>query len=104
MLYQCFVVIPDIFGIEGGRTRQVCDYYASKGYLVILPGLLVAIVPLSPFSDWFRGHPLTPETLGTFGPWLNTHSKEAILADYKQSIMPYVSGYSVGLIGCIVLS
>jgi len=39
---KCIVWCYDIYGFKGGRTRELCDKLADKGYMVILP-------------DFFRG-------------------------------------------------
>merc|ERR1712029_450878 len=39
---KCIIWCYDIYGFEGGRTRQLCDQLADCGYLVLLP-------------DFFRG-------------------------------------------------
>lgn len=36
---QCLLVLHDVFGVDSGRTKQICDSYATKGYTVILPDL-----------------------------------------------------------------
>ncbi len=33
-------LIPDIFGWNGGRTRNIADYFAEQGYYVTVPKLL----------------------------------------------------------------
>ena len=57
---RAIIVASDIWGIEAGRHRQVCDVLATR---------LNAVVYL---PDFFRGDPCTPEKApGTpaFGPW-----------------------------------
>jgi dienelactone hydrolase len=34
------VIIPDIFGWNGGRTRNIADYFALNGFFVMVPKLL----------------------------------------------------------------
>merc|ERR1711915_1038527 len=34
---KCIIWCYDIYGFEGGRTRQLCDQLADCGYLVLLP-------------------------------------------------------------------
>lgn len=34
------IVIPDIFGWNGGRTRNIADYLADQGYYTVVPKLL----------------------------------------------------------------
>jgi hypothetical protein len=35
------LVIPDVYGINGGRTRSIIDQFAEAGYFAIAPKLLV---------------------------------------------------------------
>ena len=35
------IIIPDIFGWSGGRTRNVADLISESGFHVIVPKLLV---------------------------------------------------------------
>ena len=37
---KAIIVITDIFGINGGRVKGICDQYASEGFLVVMPDLL----------------------------------------------------------------
>jgi len=34
---KCIIWNYDIFGFDAGRSRQLCDYFAEQGYLVIMP-------------------------------------------------------------------
>ena len=38
---KALIIIPDIYGWNGGRVRSVADYFASQGYYVVVPKLLV---------------------------------------------------------------
>ena len=46
---QLFVGFSEYLNIKGGRTRQMCDFLADSGYLVILP-------------DFYRGEMRNPFT------------------------------------------
>eukprot|EP01036_Dinobryon_divergens_P039400 gene39400-51934_t len=37
---KAILIIPDIYGWNGGRTRNVADYFATLGYYVVVPKLL----------------------------------------------------------------
>ncbi len=38
---KAVIVIPDVFGWNAGRTRNVADWFAEAGYLTIVPKLMV---------------------------------------------------------------
>ena len=48
---KCVIWNYDIFGFNGGRTRQLCDVLGEQGYLVLLP-------------DFYRGGMVTPTDPG----------------------------------------
>lgn len=37
---KAVIVIPDIFGWNSGRTRNIADFFAEHGYYAIIPRLL----------------------------------------------------------------
>lgn len=39
-LSRAVIIVPDVFGWNSGRTRNVADLFASHGYLAIVPQLL----------------------------------------------------------------
>eukprot|EP00597_Dinobryon_sp_UTEXLB2267_P016197 CAMPEP_0201096530 /NCGR_PEP_ID=MMETSP0812-20130820/5509_1 /ASSEMBLY_ACC=CAM_ASM_000668 /TAXON_ID=98059 /ORGANISM="Dinobryon sp., Strain UTEXLB2267" /LENGTH=256 /DNA_ID=CAMNT_0047350843 /DNA_START=70 /DNA_END=840 /DNA_ORIENTATION=+ len=39
-LKKAVLIIPDIYGWNGGRTRNIADYYADNGYYAIVPKIL----------------------------------------------------------------
>jgi carboxymethylenebutenolidase len=57
---KAVVIIPDIYGWNGGRTRAVADYYGSQGYRVLVPRILCP-----PFEGGTDGDGFP----GTFGEW-----------------------------------
>jgi len=36
---KALLFLHDIFGVDSGRTKQICDDYAAKGFFVVLPDL-----------------------------------------------------------------
>ena len=48
---KCIIWNYDVFGFNGGRTRQMCDFLAESGYLVIMP-------------DYYRGTMCDPSKDG----------------------------------------
>jgi dienelactone hydrolase len=43
--HRAIILIPDTFGWNTGRTRNIADYFAMLGYYVIVPGLLTLSHP-----------------------------------------------------------
>lgn len=37
---RCIYILPDIFGWNAGRTRNIADYFAEQGYYVVIPRVL----------------------------------------------------------------
>jgi len=78
---KCVIWNYDIFGFDGGRTRQMADFVASQGFLVILP-------------DYYRGtmcdvHKEPQETTVAF---LKEHSVLTNLEkDFKNFVLPYAT-------------
>lgn len=78
----------DIFGFARGRTRQLCDLLASRGYLVALP-------------DYFRGtfqdptQPGAKEFLARVSNWTNLE------ADWRLRLRPYLADRGVTSFGTI---
>ena len=38
---KAVLLIPDIFGWNGGRTRNIADWLAEEGYYTVVPKLLI---------------------------------------------------------------
>eukprot|EP00179_Madagascaria_erythrocladioides_P016684 CAMPEP_0198345474 /NCGR_PEP_ID=MMETSP1450-20131203/74306_1 /TAXON_ID=753684 ORGANISM="Madagascaria erythrocladiodes, Strain CCMP3234" /NCGR_SAMPLE_ID=MMETSP1450 /ASSEMBLY_ACC=CAM_ASM_001115 /LENGTH=144 /DNA_ID=CAMNT_0044050823 /DNA_START=119 /DNA_END=550 /DNA_ORIENTATION=+ len=39
---RALVVLPDIFGIDSGRTKAMADHFAARGFYVLVPDVLLA--------------------------------------------------------------
>jgi len=48
---RCIVWNYDVFGFDSGRSRQLCDYFSSQGFTVMMP-------------DYYRGDLWVPGTPG----------------------------------------
>ena len=56
------IVFYDIFGYDGGRTKQICDQIADAGYYVILPDIYhgeawPADKPKTKLMEWLKNFP-----------------------------------------------
>ncbi len=38
---KAVIVLPDIFGWNGGRTRNIADYFAENGYYAVVAKIMV---------------------------------------------------------------
>lgn len=47
------LIVPDIYGWNGGRTRNIADYYAEQGYYVVVPKLLTPAIDGGTDGDGF---------------------------------------------------
>ena len=65
------ILIPDIWGWNGGRTRNIADYYAERGYCVVIPKVLVPCM-----GDGTDGDACPPDYKpdATFIPFMQTFS------------------------------
>lgn len=52
---KAVILIPDIFGWNGGRTRNIADWLAEEGYYTVVPKLLVPAVDGGTDGDGFTG-------------------------------------------------
>lgn len=65
------IIIPDIWGWNGGRTRNIADFYADRGYCVVVPKILVPAM-----GEGTDGDACPPEYKpdATFMPFMQTFS------------------------------
>jgi len=90
---KCIIWNYDVFGFDGGRTRQMADFIADHGYMVIIP-------------DYYRGKicDVTKENLDTIMTFLKTESvwDGKLKEDWEKSVCPYATkngAISFGTIG-----
>eukprot|EP01098_Paradermamoeba_levis_P002795 TRINITY_DN1332_c0_g1_i1.p2 TRINITY_DN1332_c0_g1~~TRINITY_DN1332_c0_g1_i1.p2 ORF type:complete len:254 (-),score=78.10 TRINITY_DN1332_c0_g1_i1:64-825(-) len=68
------LVVPDIFGVDSGRTKAIADQLASNGYFVVLP-------------DVFRGVPYVGEVdMAKLGAWAATFPAPKILEEIAHTL------------------
>ena len=91
---KCIIWNYTVFGFNGGRTRQMCDFMADAGYLVILP-------------DYFRGQMCDPTKDGgrsKLVKFLQDQTKWAELQlDWEKRVKPLaekLGAKTYGTIGC----
>jgi len=89
---KCIIWNYDIFGFDAGRTRQLCDLFASEGYFVVLP-------------DWYRGdwkNPFgtPPEELVAFVSKV-TNWTGYLEPDLKNKVLPFAKKNGAEVFGSI---
>jgi len=86
---KCIIWCYDIYGFEGGRTRQLCDQLADCGYMVILP-------------DFYRGEwrDVEAEDLASWlakqSDWTGQRQSE-----WVETILPYARSNGAEVFGCV---
>jgi len=78
---KCVIWNYDIFGFDGGRTRQMADFIASQGYLVIMP-------------DYYRGTmcDIFNETPDAIVAFIKKHSVLSdLVKDFQDFVLPYAT-------------
>jgi len=90
---KCIIWNYDVFGFDGGRTKQMADFVADHGYMVIIP-------------DYYRGTicDVTKEEFETIMAFLRNESvwEGKLKEDWEKSICPYATengAKSFGTIG-----
>ena len=74
---RCIVWNYDIFGFDMGRTRQLADELAERGFMVIIP-------------DFYRGTFIDPSKGGDVRGFIRDHTKlENLKRDWEKFICPY---------------
>ena len=89
---KCIIWNYDIFGFQGGRTRQMCDFMADAGYLVIMP-------------DYYRGEMCDPSKEGDrVVKFLQDKTKWSELqVDWEKRVKPLaekLGAKTYGTVGC----
>ena len=86
---QLFVAFSEYLNFKGGRTRQMCDFLADSGYLVILP-------------DFYRGemrNPFTDTDLLDFCK--NVTQWDKLKSDWENKIKPYSEKHGAKTFGAV---
>lgn len=85
---KCVIWNYDIFGFDGGRTKQTCDVLANLGFMVILP-------------DYYHGKFCTPTTPG-IADFLKAESDWTVLqAQFEKCVLPYAKSHGAKVFGTV---
>jgi hypothetical protein len=84
---KALLALPDIFGMDSGRTRLICDDYAEKLDCTVI---LVDIFCGDPWREAW-GMPDKPVyNMLWFIPWVIRHNYTRTLARFKSDVEPYL--------------
>ena len=85
------IVFYDIFGYDGGRTKQLCDQIASAGYYVILPDIYHG-------EAWPADKPID----GKLMEWLKNFPWNSHIDTDVAKVMTHLTSQGVdGSVGCL---
>ena len=90
---KAIIVIHDIFGVDSGRTKLICDQLADLGYFVILP-------------DFFKKDGYVIKDLSIWLLWkilkrVNANTWEKRKDDFTNVLFPYLQNKGVKRIGVL---
>jgi len=95
---KAVVLIPDIYGWNGGRTRAVADYFASQGYRVVVPKLLDPPFEGGTDGDGFPG---AFSEWDKFIPFMQTFNWESSFKPKFVAIKSYLQSAGVTKSACV---
>ncbi len=85
---KAIVVIPDIFGPDGGRTKLICDQLADAGFFVVCP-------------DLFKGNAWKTEDFKGLFDWFPNYFWDKIGDDLTAHLYPFLESKGVKSTGTI---
>jgi len=87
---KCIIWCYDVFGFKGGRTRQMCDFLAENGYLVIMP-------------DFYRGDMCDPAAEpDRIGGFIKDVTKwPSLKLDWEKKVKPYAEKHGAKTYGSV---
>ncbi|XP_059096384.1 carboxymethylenebutenolidase homolog [Tigriopus californicus] len=85
---KCIIWNYDIFGFDSGRTRQLADLLASKGYMVIIP-------------DYYRGTLKDPREGGVKDFIVDQSNWNQLQKDWEDITAPYAKEHGAETFGAI---
>lgn len=98
---NAILIIPDVFGWNGGRTRNFADQFAEAGYFAVVPKLLVPT-----FEDGTDGDGLPPTfdfatRGGEFIPYISQITWDGVLRPKIVSTIEFLKSSGVQKISVI---
>ena len=93
------IVVADVWGWNGGRTRAICDTLAEDGYLVVCPKLLQPALEGGTDGDGLPPDFNIAERGADFGPWAKQIPWHGKCDVQVKSILSYLDSKNVEKIG-----
>jgi len=85
---KCVIWNYDIFGFDGGRTRQTCDMLSDRGFMVVIP-------------DYFHGKSISPTQPGLV-EFITVESQWKVLqTQFEQCVLPYARLHGAKVFGSV---
>jgi len=87
---RCVIWNYDIFGFNGGRTREITDLIATKGFTVLIP-------------DYYRGETAEKHFMtGTLPKFIKQQTVwENLKRDWEEGVLPYAEDHGCKTFGAI---
>lgn len=89
---KALIIIPDIWGWNGGRTRNIADYYAQRGWHVVVPKILTPSYQGGTDGD---GFPPDYNPDATFMDYMKSLSWEETFKPRVSDIKSYLQGKGI---------
>ncbi len=87
---RCVLWHYDVYGFDGGRSRQLCDSLSDRGFLVLMP-------------DWYRGETSDSHAeMQVLIDFTRRHTQwENFLRDWNDKIKPYALKHGARSFGTV---
>jgi len=94
---KALICVPDIFGLDSGRTKAICDDYSEKlGCLVIMPDILGNDV-----YDMSWGWPnANMGNMLWFMRWCTRHNPNKEIGVFKANVKPFLEKEKIEKFAC----
>jgi len=83
---KAILLVPDVFGWNGGRIRNIADWFAEAGYYVVVPKLMVP-----PLDDGTDGDGLFPNFDFTITEHVSRFPGYMKLVNYNDVLKPRIA-------------
>ena len=90
---KAIIVVHDIFGVDSGRTKLICDQFADLGYLVVLPNFFR--------NDSYKINDINLFTLYKIIKRAKANTWEKRSDDFNKIVYPYLEKKGVKRIGMV---
>ncbi|SPR00725.1 unnamed protein product (mitochondrion) [Plasmodiophora brassicae] len=95
------LVVPDVYGWNGGRVRNIADWLASRGFVCVVTKLLVPTLGSGTDGDGFPGDFDTSTFMTVAVPYLKTISWDGILKPRLQAAISILKMHNAKKIAAV---